>query len=55
MILFDLCKRKMILIIQIIIHVFDNREKGSLTLYCIMLKNGQTYFKNVAVFTPQDF
>ena len=26
-----------------------------LTLYCIMLKNGQTYFKNFAVFTPQDF
>ena len=26
-----------------------------LTLYCIMLKNGQTYFKNLAVFTPQDF
>ena len=26
-----------------------------LTLYCIMLKNGQTYFKNLEVFTPQDF
>ena len=26
-----------------------------LTLYCIMLKNGQAYFKNLAVFTPQDF
>ena len=26
-----------------------------LTLYFIMLKNGQTYFKNLAVFTPQDF
>ena len=26
-----------------------------LTLYFIMLKNGQTYFKNIAVFTPQDF
>ena len=26
-----------------------------LTLYCIMLKNGQTHFKNLAVFTPQDF
>ena len=26
-----------------------------LTLYCIMLENGQTYFKNLAVFTPQDF
>ena len=29
--------------------------KISLTLNCIMLKNGQTYFKNLAVFTPQDF
>ena len=29
--------------------------KRILTLYCIMLKNGQTYFKNLAVFTPQDF
>ena len=26
-----------------------------LTLYFIMLKNGQTYFKNLAVWTPQDF
>ena len=26
-----------------------------LTPYFIMLKNGQTYFKNLAVFTPQDF
>ena len=26
-----------------------------LTLSCIMLWNGQTYFKNPAVFTPQDF
>ena len=25
-----------------------------LTLYFIVLKNGQTYFKNLAVFTPQD-
>ena len=25
------------------------------TLSYIMLKNGQTYFKNLAVFTPQDF
>ena len=31
------------------------KEKGNLILYCIMLKNGQTYFKNLAVFTPQDF
>ena len=27
----------------------------NLTLYCIMLKNGQTYFKNLAVFTPHNF
>ena len=26
-----------------------------LTLSCIMLINGQTYFKNLAIFTPQDF
>ena len=26
-----------------------------LTLSCMMLKNGQTYFKNLVVFTPQDF
>ena len=25
------------------------------TLLCMMLKNGQAYFKNLAVFTPQDF
>ena len=25
------------------------------TLYFILLKNGQTYFKKLAVFTPQDF
>ena len=30
-------------------------KQDILTLYCIMLKNGQTYFKNLAVFTPQDF
>ena len=29
--------------------------KMYLTLFFIMLKNGQTYFKNLAVFTPQDF
>ena len=29
--------------------------KSPLTLYFIMLKNGQAYFKNLAVFTPQDF
>ena len=27
----------------------------SLTLPCLMLKNGQTYSKKFAVFTPQDF
>ena len=26
-----------------------------LTLPCIMLKNGQTYFKNLAVFKTKDF
>ena len=26
-----------------------------LTLHFIILKNGQTYFKNLAVFTPKDF
>ena len=26
-----------------------------LTLFCIMLKNGQTYFKTFEMFTPQDF
>ena len=31
------------------------KQGDVLTLYCIMLKNGQTYFKNLAVFTPQDF
>ena len=30
-------------------------ESYLLTLYFIMLQNGQTYFKNLAVFTPQDF
>ena len=25
------------------------------TFYFIMLQNGQTYFKNLAVFTPQGF
>ena len=32
-----------------------HKLRSNLTLYCIMLKNGQTYFKNLAVFTPQDF
>ena len=31
------------------------KERSNLTLSCIMLKNGQTYFKNITVFTPQDF
>ena len=26
-----------------------------LTLSCIMFKNGQAYFKNLVVWTPQDF
>ena len=26
-----------------------------LTLSCITIKNGQTYFKYLAVYTPQDF
>ena len=30
-------------------------RKNHLTLYFIMLKNGQTYLKNLAVRTPQDF
>ena len=30
-------------------------QKNTLTLSCMMLKNGQTYFKNLAVYTPQDF
>ena len=37
------------------IHLLGMKEQLTLTLYCIMLKNGQTYFKNLAVFTPQDF
>ena len=28
---------------------------SNFNLYFMMLKNGQTYFKNLAVFTPQDF
>ena len=28
---------------------------GTLTLSCIMLQNGQTYFKCLTVWTPQDF
>ena len=35
--------------------VISQIAKRILTLYFIMLKNGQTYFKNLAVFTPQDF
>ena len=32
-----------------LLFVFD------LIILWIMLKNGQTYFKNLALFTPQDF
>ena len=37
--------------------IHQNAQKLSdvLTLYLIMLKNGQTYFKNLVVFTAQDF
>ena len=34
---------------------FGEKLLSSLTLHFIMLQNGQTYFKNLAVFTPQDF
>ena len=30
-------------------------EFNSLILLCIMFKNDQTYFKNLASWTPQDF
>ena len=30
-------------------------QSSNLILSSIMLKNGQTYSKNLAVFTPQDF
>ena len=33
-------------------YVFDI---PSLTVSCIMMKNGQGYFKNLALFTAQDF
>ena len=36
-------------------NVREKATKCSLTLSCIMLQNSQTYFKNLAVFTPQDF
>ena len=37
-------------------HTVDYHPSPSkLTLYFMMLKNGQTYFKNLAVFTQQDF
>ena len=35
--------------------ILDGAAVNAVTLYFIMLKNGQTYFKNLAVFTPQDF
>ena len=28
---------------------------ANVTLSCMMLKNGQAYFKNLAVWKPQDF
>ena len=34
---------------------FQSHKKCYLTVLCILLKNGQTYFKNLVVFTPQDF
>ena len=39
------------------IDIYLRRDKTCvifLTLYFIMLKNDQTYFKNLAVWTPQD-
>ena len=33
----------------------DNKDLLLSTLSCKMLKNGQTYFKNLAVKAPQDF
>ena len=36
-------------------NVFKVNNEDTLTLSCTMLKNGQTYFKNLAVWTRQDF
>ena len=33
----------------------DEIYKNALTFSCIMLKNGQTYFNNLVMFTPQHF
>ena len=33
----------------------QRKVKKSLTFSCFNFKNGQTYFKNLAMFTPQDF
>ena len=33
----------------------NERFVDCLTFSCIMLNNGQAYYKNLAVFTPQDF
>ena len=51
--------------LNLIFDIFDNvapphfldieSHPDGLTLYFIKLKNGQTYFKNLTVFTPQDF
>ena len=34
---------------------YTDYAKTILTLSCIMLQNDQTYFKNLAIKTPQDF
>ena len=33
----------------------QNGIENTLTFSCVMLQNGQTYFKNLAVSAPQDF
>ena len=38
-----------------LLNNLESVEENKLTFYCIMLKNGQTYFKNLAAFTLQDF
>ena len=40
------------------LNIFNTNLSTSIqeiVLLCIMLKNGQIYFKNLALFTPQDF
>ena len=46
--------RKMHALAILLTWVFLKKELF-LTFSCIMLKNGQTYFKNLVMFTPQDF